>query len=65
MTDPRITDNDAGEITASVYGEVVRSWSYENDAERRVRMLWAHEFAEGWFLAMRGVNTDDAKAEGD
>lgn len=51
MADPHISDNDAGEITASVNGQEVRGWSYKDDAERRFKMRMAHEFAEGWFQA--------------
>ena len=51
MPDPKITDNDAGEITASVSGKEIRGWSYKDDAERRIKMLAAQEFAEGWFQA--------------
>jgi prophage tail gpP-like protein len=51
MSDPRITDNDAGTITATVNGKEIRGWSYMTDAERRIKMLMAHEFAEGWFQA--------------
>jgi hypothetical protein len=46
---PRISDNDRDEITATLDGKELRGWSYENDAERRVKMRAAHEFAEGWF----------------
>ena len=53
MSDPRITDNDAGDITATVTGKEIRGWSYKDDAERRTKMLMAHEFAEGWFQASR------------
>lgn len=49
MNDPRITDNDNGEISASVDGKEIRAWSYKDDAERRIKMQMAHEFAEGWF----------------
>jgi hypothetical protein len=51
MPDPRITDNDAGDITASVDGKEIRGWSYKDAAEQRIKMLMAHEFAEGWFQA--------------
>lgn len=51
MADPRIIDNDTGTITATVGGIEIRGWSYMDDAERRTKMLMAHEFAEGWFLA--------------
>jgi hypothetical protein len=46
---PRITDDDRDTITATIDGEPVRSWVYSTDAERRVKMGFAHEFAEGWF----------------
>lgn len=51
MSDPKITDNDAGEISATVAGSEVRGWSYKDDAERRMKMQMAHEFSEGWFQA--------------
>ena len=55
MPDPHITDNDAGEITASVDGKEIRGWSYKDAAEQRIKMRMAHEFAEGWFQASRMV----------
>jgi hypothetical protein len=58
MSDPRITDNDAGEITAAVKGVKIRGWSYKDDAERRIKMLMAHEFAEGWFQAVAASSLD-------
>ena len=51
MVDPCIIDNDAGEITATVNGIEIRGWSYKDDDVRRIKMLMAHEFAEGWFQA--------------
>ena len=57
MSDPRIIDNDAGEITATVASREVRGWSYKNDAERRIKMQMAHEFAEGWFQAATRLRT--------
>lgn len=53
MPDPRIIDNDAGEITATVNGKEVRGWSYKDGDEQRIKMRMAHEFAEGWFQAMQ------------
>ena len=53
MADPRITDNDTGEISATVNDKEVRGWSYKDDAERRMKMLMAQEFAEGWFQAKK------------
>jgi hypothetical protein len=55
MSDPRITDNDRGEISATVAGKEVRAWSYGDDAERRLKMRMAHEFAEGWFQAVQAA----------
>ena len=52
MPSPKITDNDQGEIFATVFGKEIRGWSYKDDAERRSKMLAAHEFAEGWFHAL-------------
>lgn len=56
MADPKITDNDQGTISATVRGKEVRAWSYKDDAERRVKMQMAHEFAEGWFQAAEQRN---------
>lgn len=46
---PRVKDNDRDEITVTLDGRELRGWSYENDAERRTKMLMAREFVEGWF----------------
>jgi hypothetical protein len=46
---PRLIDNDAGEITVSINGKEMRGWSYQNDSERRLKMLSAREFVEGWY----------------
>lgn len=45
---PRLTDNDAGEITVTLDGKELRGWSYKDDAERRAKMLAAREYVEGW-----------------
>lgn len=45
---PRVTDNDSGEITVALNGRELRGWSYKDDAERRMKMLAAHEYVEGW-----------------
>ena len=45
---PRVTDNDAGEITVSLDGKELRGWSYADDGERRQKMLQAREYVEGW-----------------
>lgn len=45
---PRVTDNDAGEITVTLDGKELRGWSYADDNERRVKMAFAREYVEGW-----------------
>lgn len=45
---PRVTDNDKGEISVSLDGHELRGWSYKDDAERRTKMLCAREYVEGW-----------------
>jgi hypothetical protein len=45
---PRVIDNDKDEITVSHGGKELRGWSYSNDAERRQKMVQAHEYVEGW-----------------
>lgn len=49
---PHIVDNDKDEITAMLNGQEIRGWSYRDEAERRVKIQMAHEFAEGWFQAI-------------
>lgn len=49
---PKVIDNDRGDITVEVFGKEVRGWSYKDDAERRTKMLAAHEYAEGWHQAL-------------
>lgn len=51
MTDeknPRVTDNDSGEITVLLAGRELRGWSYASDDERRLKMTAAREYVEGW-----------------
>lgn len=45
---PRVTDDDKGEITVALDGKELRGWSYENDDQRRAKMLLAREYVEGW-----------------
>lgn len=45
---PRVTDNDHGEITVTLDGRELRGWSYASDDERRTKMLAAREYVEGW-----------------
>jgi hypothetical protein len=49
---PRVADNDRDEITVTLDGKEIRGWSYRDEAERRVKMLAAREFCEGWFQAL-------------
>lgn len=58
---PKLIDNDKGEITVSLHGHELRGWSYANDAERRTKMLCAHEYAEGWCNALSRLKS---KADG-
>lgn len=45
---PKVIDNDAGEISVQFAGEELRGWSYANDSERRQKMLMARDYVEGW-----------------
>jgi hypothetical protein len=45
---PRVTDNDTGEISVTLAGKELRGWIYANDGERRQKMLQAREYVEGW-----------------
>ncbi len=45
---PRVTDNDKGEISVALGGRELRGWSYSNDTERRQKMIQAREYIEGW-----------------
>jgi dTDP-D-glucose 4,6-dehydratase len=48
MTTPRAIDNDKYEITVMFDGTALRSWLYFNDTERRIKMLCARTYIEGW-----------------
>ena len=48
MEQPRLTDNDHGEITVALNGKELRGWSYKDDVERRIKMLAAREYVEGY-----------------
>ena len=45
---PRLIDNDRGSILVTLKGRQLRGWSYQNDNERKVKMLAAREYVEGW-----------------
>jgi hypothetical protein len=53
---PRVTDNDRDEITVTVDGKELRGWSYSSDQERRVKMLCAREFVEGFCVGTEASN---------
>lgn len=48
LATPHVIDNDLNEITVTLGGKELRGWSYSNDQERRVKMLCAREFVEGF-----------------
>ena len=49
MTDqPKVIDFDDGERSVRLDGKELRGWSYKEDTERRVKMLAAREYVEGW-----------------
>lgn len=45
---PRVTDNDGGEISVTLNGKELRGWSYKTRGEQREKMLCAREYVEGW-----------------
>jgi hypothetical protein len=51
MFNLKVVDNDKDEITVMDGDKEIRGWSYANDTERRVKMLCAREFVEGWYQA--------------
>ena len=48
---PRLTDNDHGEIAVDLEGKQLRGWSYSNDDERRQKMAQAREYVEAGAMA--------------
>ncbi len=53
MSDAEISDNDSGEIVASINGRTLRLWYYVGEDERMLKLKLAREFAEGWLQASR------------
>ena len=47
-TQPTVIDFDDGEISVRLNDKELRGWSYKEDAERRIKMLCAREYVEGW-----------------
>lgn len=52
---PRVTDNDDGQITVTLDDKELRGWSYSSDDERRTKMICAREYVEGWHDARQGM----------
>lgn len=50
MQSPRVTDNDAGEITVTdeITGKELRGWSYTTRDEQCIKMQFAREYIEGY-----------------
>lgn len=48
MSNPRVTDDDAGEISVTLDGKELRGWSYASEDERRTKMMAAREYVEGY-----------------
>lgn len=59
---PTVIDNDKDEITVSLDGQELRGWSYENDDERRRKMLQAREYIEGWCDGIEHENANKHRA---
>lgn len=59
---PRVVDNDRDEITVTLDGREIRGWSYRSEAERRVKMLCAREFCEGWFQCSKALGEAEGEA---
>jgi len=55
LSAPRVVDNDRDEITVTLDGREIRGWSYQDSAERRVKMKAAREFCEGWHAALEAT----------
>ena len=51
MTKLKLIDNDAGEVRLDLGVDTVRSWAYSDESERRLKMLLAWEFRDGWYQA--------------
>ena len=45
---PRLVDSDDGGISVRLDGKDLRVWEYRDEAERRIKMLCAREYIEGW-----------------
>ena len=55
---PRVIDNDRDEIAVTLNGNELRGWSYSSDQERRMKMLCAREFVEGYCAGADDLDRD-------
>lgn len=51
MDTPRVNDNDRDEITVKIGERLLRSYTYDDEAERRTKIGKAREYVEGWYAA--------------
>ncbi len=57
---PKLTDDDVGEISVSINGRKLRTWDYTTHpystvSERGRKMKLAREYIEGWCEAMASM----------
>ena len=48
MKYPRVTDDDDSNISLTHCGKEIRSFYYESEDQRRMKMLMAREYVEGF-----------------
>jgi hypothetical protein len=49
MKHPRVVDDDEGIITVEYDGRELRGFTYNSEDERRIKMVRAREYVEGWY----------------
>ncbi len=54
-TRPTVIDFDDGGISVRLDGKDLRVWEYRDDSERRIKMLCAREYVEGWCVGNHRV----------
>ena len=47
----RVVDNDRDQITVVCGDRLLRSYAYDDEAERRIKIGKAREYVEGWYAA--------------
>jgi hypothetical protein len=45
---PTVIDDDQDTITVELHSKELRGWCYDNEDQRRTKMLCAREYVEGW-----------------